>query len=534
MHLYGICVPLDRELNSQAFIRKDDPMNPILEQLSDKINGTFSFFDRIIIKGHLMQLFSSSGRGFFLSEMNVLLKDFPSYANQITNDIVSHVENMAVSQMRPLVYLSSAKISKEQTALDVLKDNPVSEGLICILSVVEGCQTFQPVKQTDGLLALRSVTRKCKYYYFYFLDKNFGFMHVKLQTWFPFMIQVYINGREMMKHTFDENSITYKMYDNSFFEISDLEKAQELADGFDSKSLCRQLDLFAHRVNPYLDTVEAVLHAGYHWCVDQCEYATDVIFKSREALEDIYPSLVGHAFYDFNCTDVFSFLGRKLDQKFLGEAVSDYRKRPTGWRIKFKMKSNSIKMYDKFSCLRIEMTINDPKEFKICRDINHRDGTTSKGWSPMGKSISNLYRYAEISKAANKRFLDSMCDAIPVKSIEKEINSICTKKTVKGRTYTGYNVWAPETFQLLEAVCDGRYLIRGFTNQEIRRTVSRGNPDTPKERGRMSRTLAKLRAHGLIRKVPHTRRYLVSDRGRRVMGALIETKRKIFPELAAI
>lgn len=509
-------------------------MNTILEQYKDKINGTFSFFDRMIIKGHLFQLFSLSGRKFFLSSLDILLKDFSAYANKVTDQIVSYVENMAESLNRPLIYLTSAKLSKEQTALDVLKSNPVTEGLICVLSVVEYCQTFQPKKQENGLLSLCSINRKCKYYYFYYLDKNFGFMHVKLQTWFPFMIQVYINGRELMKHTFDDNSISYQMYDNSFFEISDINKAQELADKFDSKALCRQLDHFAHEVNPYLDTIEEILHTGYHWCVDQCEYATDVMFKSREALEDIYPSLVGHAFYDFKCTDVFSFLGRKLDPKFLGEAVSDYRKRPSGWRIKFKMKSNSIKMYDKFSCLRIEMTINDPKEFKVFKEVHHRDGTTSKRWVPMGKSISNLYRYAEIAKAANKRFLDSMCNVIPVQSIEKEINAVCRKKTVLKRTYTGYNVWAPETFQLFEAICDGKYLIRGFTNQEIRRSICSGNPDAPTERNRMSRNLAKLRAHGLIRKIPHSRRYLVSDKGRRVMGALIETKRKIYPELAAI
>lgn len=503
-------------------------MNTILEQYGDKINGTFSFFDRMIIKGHIFQLFSLSGRKFFLSSLGVLLKDFPSYANQVT------MENMAASQSRPLIYLTSSKLPKEQTALDVLKTNPVTEGLICILSVVEGCQTFQPVKQPNGLLELRSVTRKCKYYYFYYLDKNFGFMHVKLQTWFPFLIQVYINGREMMKRTFDENHISYRMYDNSFFEISDIDKAQELADKFDSKALCRQLDLAAHKVNPYLDTVESILHAGYHWCVDQCEYATDVMFKSREALEDIYPSLVGHAFYDFKCTDVFSFLGRKLDKKFLGEAVSDYRKRPEGWRIKFKMKSNSIKMYDKYSCLRIEMTINDPKEFKVFKEVSHHDGTTSKRWVPMGKSISNLYRYAEISRAANKRFLDAMCNIIPVRSMEKEVNGICSKKVVQGRTYTGYNVWSPETFQLFETISDGKYLIRGFTNQEIRRAINKKNPDTPKERGRMTRALAKLRAHGLIRKIPHSRRYLVSDKGRRVLGGLIETKRKIYPEFAAM
>lgn len=508
-------------------------MNTILEQFQDKINGTFSFFDRMIIKGHIRQFFSPSGKRHFLSENNILLKDFSSYANKVTEGLVSHVEKMAASENRPLVYLSSAQSSKGQKALQILEEQPVNEGLICILSVVEYCQTLQPRKHDDGLLSLDTVNRKCKYYYFYFLDRHFGFMHVKLQTWFPFLIQVYINGREMMKHVFDKNGISYQMYDNSFFEISDIQKAQELAGRFDSKSLCRQLDLFAHKVNPFLDTVEKTFHQGYHWCVDQCEYATDVMFKSREALEDIYPSLVGHAFYDFHCTDVFSFLGRKLHHKFQGEAVSDYRKRPEGWRIKFKMKSNSIKMYDKFSCLRVEMTINDPKEFKVYKNVHHEDGTTSKRWVPMGKSISNLYRYAEISKAANKRFLDSMHDIIPSKSIEKEISEICGKKVVRGRAYTGYNVWSPETFRLFEAVSDGKYLIRGFTNQEIRRAICPKNPDTSKERGRMGRTLSKLRAHGLIRKIPHSRRYLVSDKGRRVMGALIETKHKIYPELAA-
>ncbi len=112
--------------------------------------------------------------------------------------------------------------------MGILKDDPVEEGLVCILSVVEYCQTLQPIKNRDGRLELRSVDRKCKYYYLYYLDKHFGFMHVKLQTWFPFLIQVYINGREMMKHVFDENGITYKMYDNSFTRSVTLRKHRSL------------------------------------------------------------------------------------------------------------------------------------------------------------------------------------------------------------------------------------------------------------------------------------------------------------------
>lgn len=198
------------------------------------------------------------------------------------------------------------------------------------------------------------------------------------------------------------------------------------------------------------------------------------------------------------------------------------------------MKSNSIKMYDKFSCLRIEMTINDPKEFKVYKEVHHRDGTDSKRWVPMGKSIANLYRYAEISKAANMRFLNSMHDIVPQQSLEKEINEVCEKKTVKGKTVTGFNVWCPSVFLLFETLSEGKYLIRGFTNQEIRKAMGLTDPvGKTTERNRMSRTLAKLRIHGLIKKVPHSRRYLVSNKGRRVMGALIETKRKTYPELAA-
>ena len=507
-------------------------MCKMINQYADKIKGQFAFFDRMIINGYFRPLLSEQTRIGYLYSMGIPLRDFTQYFKNVTDRMTERIEANANELSRPVVYLPSAKDKKENIAKNFLISDPVDNGLICVLKTLEACRTAKVVGQ-EGKHFLKSSFTKCLHYYLYYLDKEFGFMFVKVQTWFPFNIQVYINGRELMKHVFDANGIAYECYDNSFTDISDVAKAQELADKFDPKKLCRRLDGFARSLNPFLDTVQKAFGQGYFWCMDQCEFATDVMFESREALEDIYPSLVGHAFYDFKCTDVFSFLGRKLNAKFLGEAVSDYRKRPVGWRIKFKLKSNSIKMYDKFNCLRIEMTINDPKEFKVYKEVHHKDRTASMQWVPMGKSIANLYRYAEISKTANKRFLDSMCHVIPQKSVEEEINHVCQKKKVKGKTYSGYNVWSPETFHLFETICDGRYLIRGFTNRDIRQSLYKKGAESAKSRGKMSREFSKLRGHGLIRKIPHSRRYLVSDKGRRVMGALIETKRKIYPELAA-
>lgn len=508
-------------------------MCKMLEQYSDKIKGTFSFFDRMIINGYINPLMNEHSRVGALYQLGILYKNYKDYFSNVTNSIKSQIESSAEELGCPVIYLPSAKGRKEDIAKSYLDPNKSSDGLICVLKTLEACKTAKVYGSDDGMLIVKTCNTKCLHYYLYYQDKEFGFMFVKIQTWFPFNIQVYINGRELMKSVFDKNNISYECYDNSFTDLSDPVKAQELADKFDSAKLCRQLDAFAKSINPFLDTVYQTFGQGYHWCVNQCEFATDVMFKERSFLEDIYPSLVGHAFYDFTCTDVFTFMGRKPDPRFQGEAVSDYKDRPVGCRVKFKLKSNSIKMYDKCSVLRIETTINDPREFKVFGTVHHNDGTESKKWKPMGKSISNLYRYAEVSKSCNHRFLDAMVDIVPVKSTLEEIDTVCSGKKVNGNNVTGFNVWSPETIRIMETICDGRYFISGFRNKDIRNVIFPNIKDPQKLGSKTSRMLKKLRQHGLIKKIPRSRRYTVTSKGRRIMGALIEIRRREYPPLAA-
>ena len=508
-------------------------MCKILDQYSDKIKGTFSFFDRMIINGYLPPLANEHFRAGALFNLGVLYKDYKSYFMSVTESIKNQIENSAEELGRPVEYISSSKERKEDIAKRILLNSPVGEGLICALKTLESCKTAKVYGSDDGKLVVKSCYTKCLHYYLYYLDKVYGFMFVKIQTWFPFNIQVYINGRELMKSVLSNNGISYQCYDNSFTDISDVAKAQELANQFDSKKLSKHLDVFAKSINPFLDAVQKTFGQGYYWCVNQCEFATDVMFQERSFLEDIYPSLVGHAFYDFTCTDVFTFMGRKPDPRFQGEAVSDYKSRPVGCRVKFKLKSNSIKMYDKCSVLRIETTINDPREFKVYATVHHNDGTESKGWKPMGKSISNLYRYAEVAKACNKRFLDAMTDIVPVKSTLDEIGKVCSRKKVDGKTVTGFNVWSPDVVRIMETICDGRYFINGFRNRDIGRVIFPEIKDSRKLSSKVSRTLKKLRQHGLIKKVSRSRRYHVTSKGHRVMGALIELRHREYPALAA-
>ena len=171
-----------------------------------------------------------------------------------------------------------------------------------------------------------------------------------------------------------------------------------------------------------------------------------------------------------------------------------------GCRIKFRMKSNSIKMYDKYSVLRVETTINDPREFKIFGMVRHKDGSTSMKWKPMGKSIANLYRYAEICRASSQRFLDAMTDIVPVRSTLEEVGKVCSRKKVKGKNVAGLNVWSPEMVRIMESICDGRFSDLRISEQRCKREDASGSPGREETKRQNQSDTEKLRQHGLIRK----------------------------------
>ena len=144
-------------------------------------------------------------------------------------------------------------------------------------------------------------------------------MHVRIQSWFPFEIQIYINGREYLSRKLDKKGINYLRYENTFLELEDIGKAKKLSDSMITKKWTRALDKFSLEVNPILKRIRKIFNHGYYWCLEQCEFATDIMFESHNYLEKIYPDLVEHAIRSFNSEDVMIFLGRKkLHGNFAG------------------------------------------------------------------------------------------------------------------------------------------------------------------------------------------------------------------------
>ena len=139
------------------------------------------------------------------------------------------------------------------------------------------------------------------------------------------------------------------------------------------------------------------------------------------------------------------------------------------------------KMYNKGNNLQIEVTINNPKDFKILKTkekVQEGKIIQTKEWVPMRKSIANLYRYVEISKAITKRYLAAMPEVDTDKVPEKEIMDVSAPKERNGRRYSGFNLLSRETITVLSAIASGDFILNGFDNKSIRRRVYE-NSDTP-------------------------------------------------------
>lgn len=316
------------------------------------------------------------------------------------------------------------------------------------------------------------------------------------------------------------------MYNNSFSYIENFSRAQELADGILNKKLSASFDGMAEKINCLLPDIMETMSHSYYWCIDQCEFATDINFKSREELSSFYKTLVETTYFTFSSHDIYSFFGRNVEKIHTfrkGEIISDLRHRYQGYRIKFKINKNQIKMYDKGNNLRIEVTINNPKDFKIPKEKEKvQDGKIVKSmeWIPMGKSIANLYRYVEISKAIIKRYLSAVPDIPMGKVPEKDVMSVSAPKEAGGRRYSGFNLLSEETFLILSTIASGDFILNGFDNKCLRRRIYKNSEDK-KAVGKTTRLLSKLKAHGLIKKVPRKNRYYLTSRGRNITNALL-------------
>jgi hypothetical protein len=247
-------------------------------------------------------------------------------------------------------YLASAGESKEEVARGIAAREKIEEGLVCVLSCVAPCQTFEVYRNRETRkLELVSPIRKCLFFYHYWIHREFGFLNARIQTWFPFSIQVCMNGPEWLARQMGRAGMKYLQQDNCFPWVQDWGRAQRLLDRQLRANWPKWLGRIARELNPVHAQIFGDFPMNYYWTTYQSEWAIDVVFRQAQVLRRLYPRLVHYGMTTLGSTDVLRYLGRpvRLDgevpKSFRGEVSSGLKWREEGMRIKHSVNGNSVK-----------------------------------------------------------------------------------------------------------------------------------------------------------------------------------------------
>ncbi len=282
----------------------------------------------------------------------------------------------------------------------------------------------------------------------------------------------------------------------------------------------------------------------YYWTARASEYATDLLFRDVPTLAALYPRLVHHSLRTFASPDVMRFLGHKVPTthgrvhgRFTGEVISDLKHRPEGIRVKHSVNGNSVKMYDKEGRVwRLETTINKTEDFRVYR-AKQGDPGGEKCWRPRQRSVGELWRRAQVSAAANRRYLEALARVTNKTPAGEASAGVCRAVVRDGRRHRALNPWSEKDAALLAAVSWGEYTINGLRNRDLRRQLwpKAGSEKEERRRaGAVARQSRLLRGHGLLRKVSGTHRYVMTEDGRKIITVLLVARQADVEQLTAL
>jgi hypothetical protein len=341
------------------------------------------------------------------------------------------------------------------------------------------------------------------FFYFYCVDADFGPFFLKYGTYFPYTAKLCINGNEWAKRQAAKAGIGFTPLDNGFAACEDVPAVQAICDSLGPDHidalLRKWLRILPH---PFTDADEA---GGYRYelSVLQAEFSLTQMLD-RPVSGRIFFEQVLHDNLDIGRPDQISLI---FDRRILTKG-----RRPTPSRFRTRVitdgvvpslhvdyKHAKIKQYHKQGrALRTETTINDTRDFGL------------------SKRLTNLPALRQLGFTANRRLLGvQRLSHDPIHGARAFTALTTPIITDTGTRIPGLRFGDPRVHALLQALLIHRLLPHGFTNRELRTLIAPLLGATTEDitAGKMTYDLRRLRAHGLIARIPRTRRYQITDAG---------------------
>jgi hypothetical protein len=478
----------------------------VADVLADHVVFEVECIDRMYLNVFVPQLQYAGGLiGFIQRQLGCPIAS-TAPLGKITDAFGAAMRRFAADQQVPWV-----DFVKGQRKDDVMHEHLAAfagtEGVLFIGRAQEKTSLFRTEKRRDAsgdaYPWIVKTTGMVNHFYVYAVDADFGPFFLKFCSYFPYNARLCINGNEWAKRQAVKAGIGFTPLDNGFASCENVPALQAICDGLGQQHIEALLDKWL-AVLPHPLT-EADHAAGYR-------YEISILQAEFSLTQMLDKPVSGRIFFEQVIRDNLD-IGRP-DQVSL---VFDRRLKRTGPRatpgrfrtrvitegvtpsLHVDYKHATIKQYHKQGqALRTETTINNTRDFRI------------------GKLLTNLPALREVGFSANRRLLGvQQLSHDPARGQEAFRAVHDPLLTAQGKRIPGLRFADPRAQALLSALPIFRLLPHGFTNRDLRSLLTQLLGHQPGEisTGQMTYDLRRLRAHGLISRIPHTHRYQTTDTG---------------------
>jgi hypothetical protein len=479
--------------------------------------------DRIYLNGYVPKLQVAGQVVTFLTEHLGNPVPSPALFKHIGDRFRTAVRTFAEDNNIPMLHLNTPDRTRwDDRKLDHVReylDQATQPGVVVIVVAQEVQKVFmgyrRPSKAGGAQFGFDKADRRVTVYYFYILDPAFGLGFIKICSYFPYPLKLWVNGHEWAKRQAAAESLCLTELANGFATCEDPTRLQAICDRLSPAKLQAFFNYWIVRIPCPFTRLDRL--AGYWWQLSmrQIETSRTIVLDAPRRARAFFEALVADNIGIGRPAVVSMLFARRVQRN----TQSIFRTRVftagTEVRLDLSYKHCRVKLYLKEGrALRIETVVNDADELDILKGLVH---------------LPELQR---ASRQINARVL-TMLRAGQSCAIETALFERISQPYVRDGQRTGALRFGDvRVMALVGALCLTVHAVAGFNNRRLRALVA-GLLGTTYTTAQMSYDLRRLRLHGLVKRLPHSNSYVLTPDGVRV--ALFYTKvhdRLLIPLLA--
>ena len=496
-------------------------MNAFIEHHQDSIRFGYRCFDRLLLNG-LIQPFQQPERviGFFNTYRNnqrVTRSLLTGIADQYKNWVTNRSQKWDVPVLE-------APAGRRDDFMDPYFKGAKDDTVVAVLRAREPARILvaKGNKQDDHWF-LQMTQRWVIQYNFYIQDRNWGRMFVRVCPYFPFSARVCLNQHHWLAKRMQAENISFKQCSNAFLKCSNPTRLQELADSLTAHDLLTCGQKWLAYLTPYFSERERKEHGCQHRLFfAPVEFCDNLIFRPRAALDAMEERLL-----DANRTigqpnKITTIFGRKVTKHYKGQLQTVIEDLDLGNPVIRSHYGNGfIKQYVRdHLVLRTEPATNNVTDYGV------------------KKAVENLPQLREKMASITDNYLDVQQDILETFVDRGQLRKLAEPSVLpNGKRIPGLKLDHPRQLALMHALVRFAHIASGSefkTQQVYPHTLEALNTSADDySLASLRYDLSKLRAKGLVEKVPHSRRYRLNREGYSICLVFLKLFDRVYAPLTA-